>query len=341
MIHQSDPGVGSGASARVTPHVHALRQLPQPLHLLEFVGGTQHYHFGCFEAADDSLSRAQDRMSMLAARCFAPGAAVLDVGCGLGGTSRLLAQRGLRVTAIDPCSASVAFAARANGARGPRFLARTLEQHACAREDLLDGVLALEVLQHFRDLAQFFGICRRLLRPGATLVLHDLATRVEVEWERVSLHCRGRARAAAEAASFRTLECVDRTAAILPTLPAMARALEARRTELVRAFGRPGADSRPVETELTQLLGHVSALQRALEVGDLAYETMVFRAPAETRPRASEESGSEEIDVAQRLVPVLIEPAPVEVRGPAAVALLEGSAFHEEAQLLLPAQRER
>jgi 2-polyprenyl-3-methyl-5-hydroxy-6-metoxy-1,4-benzoquinol methylase len=276
MIQEPEP---RRFAALAAPRLEELSRLPQPLHLLEFVDGTQHYHFGCFESPDEPVRRAQDRMSLLAARRFAPGSAVLDIGCGLGGTSQLLASRGLSVTAIDPCGERLAYAReRAAGLLGaPRFLARTLEEHANAGEAALDGALALEVLQHFRDLSQFFGACRRLLRPGGTLVVHDLSTRVEVDWERVSFHFRGRARAAAEAAGFRVLEHVDRTAEVLPTLPSLARALRERRAELVRAFGLPGPAARPVEDELAELLAHVGALQHALEIGDLAYETTVFQ----------------------------------------------------------------
>src|SRR5262245_39482475 len=42
----------------------ALCRLPQPLHLLEFVTGSQHYHFGCFEKPDEAPREAQDRMGL-------------------------------------------------------------------------------------------------------------------------------------------------------------------------------------------------------------------------------------------------------------------------------------
>lgn len=262
--------------------LESLRRLPQPLHILEFVGNSQHYHFGCFEQPGDALRSAQDRMSLRGARHFAAEAAVLDIGCGLGGTSRLLSELGLDVTALDPSHEALVYArSRTHTAAArarPRFLAQSLETYARSAPAALDGAFALEVLQHFPDLAVFFACCRRLLRPGATLVLHDVSTCAEVAWARVPHHRRGRVQAAAEAAGFQLCEQDDLSAAILPTLPSWTRDLVARRAELIDAFdgGRPGR--RPVERELEQLLAHMSALQRAFENGELFYEAMVFHA---------------------------------------------------------------
>ena len=80
----------------------------------------------------------------------------------------------------------------------------------------------------------------------------------------------------------RLLEHEDLSRAILPTLPAWTNALDARRVDLIRAFGR----SRPVDGELDQLLAHMGALQRAFEEGELFYEVMVFRAGFPRSPRA-------------------------------------------------------
>jgi cyclopropane fatty-acyl-phospholipid synthase-like methyltransferase len=272
--------LGDAAETSPAPRRLArLRRLPQPLHLLEFVVGSQHYHFGCFEHEEESLCAAQDRLAHLGAERLSGAVAVLDIGCGLGGTSRVLAELGRQVTALDPCPEAVAYARTclpANGRAPVRFLAAGFEAFASAPGAQFDGAIAIEVLQHFPVLARFFECCRARLRPGARLVVHDVACELEADWERVPFHRRGRLAGAAGAAGFEVEAQADLTRAILPTLPRLARAVEERRAELHAVFGTPGA-ARPVEAELAQVLGHMRALQDALERGYLRYESTLLR----------------------------------------------------------------
>jgi len=255
-----------------------LAALPQPLHLFEFLSGNQHYHFGCHLTPDEPSRIAQDRMSLWGARCFLPGSAVLDVGCGLGGTSRLLAAHGLRVTGLDPEAPLVDYARARSGPR-VRFVTGTLEQHAEPhgrdRVRAVDGVLAIEVLQHFPALADFFGPCRRLLRPGGALVLHFVALNVDVPWPRVPFHRAESVLAAARSHGFDLRIEVDLTAAVLPTLPELLGSLRERRTEIVAAFASAG---RAVEAEIDELAFQMSLLQEALEGRQLSYRALAFEA---------------------------------------------------------------
>ena len=283
----SNGGFVSRETAEQSRWIDGLRRLPQPLHLFEFVARSQHYHFGCFGLQEGSLGSAQDRMSLWSVRRLAAGSSVLDIGCGLGGTSRLLARMGFRVTALDPCHEAVAYArmrSRASASNSPRFFTRTLESFAHTARTAFDGALAIEILQHFPELAEFFGGCRKLLRPGGILLLHDVPVHVETDWSRVPFHPPGRVRAAAEAAGFRIVERQDLTREVLPTLPRAAAELEERRAELLAEFG--GRYGRPVERELEQLLLHMRDLQRALERGQISYEALVLVLDCEVTPCA-------------------------------------------------------
>jgi 2-polyprenyl-3-methyl-5-hydroxy-6-metoxy-1,4-benzoquinol methylase len=271
----------------------SLRRLPQPLHLLEFVARSQHYHFGCFEDADESPRVAQDRLALLGAREFRAGGAVLDIGCGLGGTSRLLASRGFAVTAIDPCDACVTYAELrdARERRPPvRHEAATFEAFARASGTLFDGAIAIEILQHFPALETFFGACRARLRPGGVVVLADVALAPPRRSALgVPFHPAGEIRAVAERVGFRVVAEEDRTRQILPTLPALSHELERARARLCAVFGPlEVARARPVEDELAQLLEHMQSLQDAFERGYLRYETVVLVREPEREPRTCE-----------------------------------------------------
>ncbi len=110
----------------------------------------------------------------------APGARVLDVGCGVGRWSRLLASRGATVTGVDLSPTMVAEARRralrADLAGRCRFLVQDL-----ARLDAggpYDLVLGVTVLQHILDPGALRAAVERLaahLAPAGRLVLLEAA----------------------------------------------------------------------------------------------------------------------------------------------------------------------
>jgi len=111
-----------------------------------------------------------------------PGAAVLDVGCGIGRWSRRLARRGAAVTGIDLSPAMIAEArrrARREGLDGRcRFAVSALEELALGRRYQL--VLGVTVLQHIVEPGRLGRALVRLaahLGDGGRLVLLEAAPR--------------------------------------------------------------------------------------------------------------------------------------------------------------------
>lgn len=117
-----------------------------------------------------------------------PGTRVLDVGCGVGRWSSLLAARGALVTGMDLSPTMIAEANRRAAANGVadrcRFLVQDLAQlDAGEKFDLVFGVT---VLQHILDADSLRSAVQRMsdhLAPGGRMVLLEAAP------ARIAKHC--------------------------------------------------------------------------------------------------------------------------------------------------------
>jgi SAM-dependent methyltransferase len=112
-----------------------------------------------------------------------PPARVVDVGCGTGIATRLLAQRGFDVVGVDPSEDMLAFAREAGHAQYVRGDASATGLPASS----VDLVTAAQSL-HWFDLAAAFEEFRRILRPsGACVAFWNLraATPLMDEYDRL------------------------------------------------------------------------------------------------------------------------------------------------------------
>lgn len=134
----------------------------------------EHVHHGLWERGDESPEEAARALALHVAGHLPGARRVCDVGCGYGGTSRLLAERfGVEVTGVT-VSRRQAEWAREQPVDGPAptfLLSDWLD--AGLPDASFDGVVAIESLSHMADKERAFAECARVLEPGGRLVVCD------------------------------------------------------------------------------------------------------------------------------------------------------------------------
>lgn len=229
------------------------------------------FHYGVFSPDDGpaegpaALDRATARLNeaMLAQLGpVAPGARVLDVGCGVGGPARWLAGRtGARVHGISTSATGIAAAQAAAHEAGlseqVTFAVADAQENGLPDADF-DVAWVMESSHLMPEKPRMIAECTRVLRPGGRLVLCDLVFReplsmAEMLDRRRDLLCLdrvfGRARIESPAvylemaakAGFIGATWRDLSAETAPTLTAWGSRLVTHRTEVEGLIGPEAA----------------------------------------------------------------------------------------------------
>lgn len=254
-----------------TPLV-ALRA-PHPLDLCHAVTDTLHYHCGISEhdraVAPAELGEAMERLARRCATRLVGRRRILDVGCGMGGTAALLARLGHDVLGIDPSAETIAFArARAGAQHGLRFEVSTLEHLAPTP---FDGIVLLEVGQHFRDVSALLAHVRGSLVHGGTAVFCDPVLLVDAPWSSAPFQRAGRLAELALAAGCTVVDRVRLDREVMHWLVGLGNELERRGALLIG-----GAECAVEREGLAEFARNVRALAHWFAQGALGYEEVVL-----------------------------------------------------------------
>lgn len=115
---------------------------------------------------------------LIALAKFTPDMHILDVGCGIGGSTRRLSrQTGCRVTGIDLSEAYIDTARRLT-----RLLAmqEQVEFHACSALELpfedrsFDGVWSLQMNMNVEDKLAWLAETCRVIKPGGRAIFYEV-----------------------------------------------------------------------------------------------------------------------------------------------------------------------
>jgi len=136
----------------------------------------EHVHHGLWLDGSERPEEAAAQLSRRVADAarIGEGDAVVDVGCGYGATSRLLArERGARMTGL---TLSAAQAAAAPAADGVELLVRDWLANGLA-DASFDAAISIEAISHMPDKPRAFAELGRVVRPGGRVAIVDWLTR--------------------------------------------------------------------------------------------------------------------------------------------------------------------
>lgn len=136
----------------------------------------EHIHHGYWIRGDETKEKAQTQLvdHLAQAAGIEPGCKILDVGCGIGGSSIYLAKKyQAEVTGITISPVQVEMARKRAAREGvnARFLLMNAENMEF--DKAFDVIWSVESISHYRDPNNFFARARKLLKPGGILAITD------------------------------------------------------------------------------------------------------------------------------------------------------------------------
>jgi tocopherol O-methyltransferase len=137
-----------------------------------------HIHHGLWRTGRETPAEAQENLIEELVSCagITRGTRILDVGCGIGGSSIHLAKHlGAKVTGITISPMQVQMAREAADQEGIDVVFEVMDAQDMKFPDggCFDCIWSIEAISHFGNKQKFFEQASHLLVPGGTIALTD------------------------------------------------------------------------------------------------------------------------------------------------------------------------
>jgi tocopherol O-methyltransferase len=135
-----------------------------------------HIHHGYWRTGSESRDEATENLIkfLVEKAALKPRTAVLDIGFGVGGTSRWLAEHlqcAVTGITISPVQVELADSLVTDVKPRPSFLVMDAQQLAFDQE--FDALFAIEVISHLEQREEFFRRAAGVMNPGAVFCITD------------------------------------------------------------------------------------------------------------------------------------------------------------------------
>ena len=137
-----------------------------------------HLHHGFWKGGSETPAEAQEGLikELIARAGIGQGLRILDVGCGIGGSSIYLARNfGAKVTGItlSKVQAEMASAAAESDGLDVSFRVMDAQDLSFAPDEQFDCIWSIEAISHFHKKKSFFDQASKLLVPGGVIAITD------------------------------------------------------------------------------------------------------------------------------------------------------------------------
>jgi len=136
----------------------------------------EHIHHGYWIRGDETKEEAQIQLieRLAQAAGIRSGCRILDVGCGLGGSSIYLARNyEAEVTGITISPVQVDMARKAAASQGANATFLLMNAETMRFDELFDVVWSVESVSHYQKISQFFSAAARSLKPDGIMAMTD------------------------------------------------------------------------------------------------------------------------------------------------------------------------
>jgi ubiquinone/menaquinone biosynthesis C-methylase UbiE len=242
--------------------------------MTELWNGNLHYGLWRDENDTSSFAEAAEEMTneMIRRLAPAPGARILDVGCGNGAPAQQLARAcPVQVVGISVSERQVARAnerARANGLADRLLFEQVDAMHLPYPAASFDGAWALESMLHMPDKVQVLSEVARVVKPGGHMVIADMVYKtpedrtVDVSSRFSTIYASltplEEYQGVIERAGLVCLNVRDVTKETFPTNEAFAAGLRSRAEQFIEILGTEGYEL---------LIGNQEKIARMPELG--------------------------------------------------------------------------
>jgi tocopherol O-methyltransferase len=136
----------------------------------------EHIHHGYWIRGNESKEAAQlqliERLAQIAG--IRRRSSILDVGCGIGGSSIYLAKHyHAEVTGITTSPVQVAMAIRAASLQKVTAKFLLMDAEAMTFDEPFDVLWSIESISHYQDIPNFFCSAAKILKPGGIVAITD------------------------------------------------------------------------------------------------------------------------------------------------------------------------
>jgi len=265
-------------------HLARVKCLPTPFQIFRYVTGSEHLHFGLWkdplDPRPDAIYRAQAHMTERLMKLLPdPPARLIDVGCGIGGTSVMLAERGFTTEGYAPSQGLIDYAsalAATHGVAERCTFGNLPFQEVPHPATPFDVAFSQESLQYIHPLEATVRKLWEFVRPGGRLVVGDQVLRVPEGKGHVQFHLSEDIRAEAEKVGFRLFHHEDVTAEAAPTVRRSLQFLEQHGEKIARLM----EDVHPaIREDIRVCVDNGGQEATAYEQGQLGYELFAWHRP--------------------------------------------------------------